>query len=195
MLIVILLAACAPPPPVTPLAAAARRGDLPEIDRLIAAGADVNEPSGHHDWPPLIHAIHNGQRLAVSRLLERGAALDGQVGQRALFMASGYGDAETVASLLSRGVAMPDSVPAAGELIAVAIGGAWDIDYTWSGCDRHTAVVKLLVARDSDLRVVGILSPTSLARARSTLKYRVARWYAQHNGCDELVRIVGRGEG
>jgi hypothetical protein len=49
--------------------------------------------------------------------------------------------------------------------------------------------------RDSDLRVVGILSPTSLARAKSTFKYRVARWYAQRKGCDELLRVVGRGEG
>ena len=90
---------------------------------------------------------------------------------------------------------MPDSVTAAGELIAAAIGGAWDIDYEWSGCDRHTAVAKLLVARDSDLRVVGILSPTSFARAKSTFQYRVARWQARRKGCDELLRIVGKGEG
>jgi hypothetical protein len=97
--------------------------------------------------------------------------------------------------LLSRGVPLPQSVTAAGELIAAAIGGAWDIDYQWSGCDRHTAVAKLLVAQDSDLRVVGILSPTSVARAKSTFKYRIARWYAQRKGCDELLQTVGRGEG
>jgi hypothetical protein len=46
-------------------------------------------------------------------------------------------------------------------------------------------------ARDSDLRVVRELSPTSVARARSTFENRVARWYARRKGCDELLRIVG----
>jgi ankyrin repeat protein len=195
LVVVLLNGACAQAPPLTPLAAAARTGDLAAIDQLAAAGVDLNEPSGSNNWPPVIHAIHKGQRPALARLVERGASLAGATGPKALFMASGYGDAETVSLLLSRGVPMPDSVPAAAELIAVAIGGAWDIDYQWSGCDRHTAVARLLVARDADLRVVGILSPTSFARARSTLQYRVARWYAQRKGCDELLRIVGRGEG
>lgn len=194
-LVMLMPAACGRGSPATPLANAVRAGDLAAIDGLVSAGADVNEPSGVNDWPPVIHAIHKGQRSAMRKLLERGASLDGHVGQTALLMASGYGDAETLAVLLTRGVAMPDSIPAAGELIAAAIGGAWDIDYSWSGCDRHTAVARLLVSRDSDLRVVGILSPTSLARAKSTFKYRVARWYAQRKGCDELLRVVGRGEG
>jgi ankyrin repeat protein len=192
---VLLLAACVPSVPVTPLANAARGGELDAIDRLIAAGADVNEPSGVNGWPPVVHAIHRRQRDAAVRLLERGASLDGRIGRDALFMASGYGDAETVAVLLSRGVPLPQDAPSMASLIAAAIGGAWDIDYRWSGCDRHAAVARLLVAKDPDLKVVGILSPTSVARTRSTFVYRVARWYACHKGCDELLRIVGRGEG
>ena len=192
---VLLLGGCHQGSPMNPLAVAARNGDLAEIDRLVAAGSNVNEPSGRNDWPPVIHAVHKGKRLALARLLARGASLEGDVGRKALFMASGYGDAETVALLLSRGAPMPDSVTAAGELIAIAIGGAWDIDYEWSGCDRHTAVAKLLVARDSDLRVVGILSPSSFARAKATFQYRVARWQARRKGCHELLRIVGKGEG
>jgi hypothetical protein len=195
VLAALTLVACGGEVPFTPLATAARTGDLAAIDRLIDAGTDVNQPSGSHRWPPIIHAIHTGQRQALARLLQRGASVEGQAGQSALLMASGYGDAEAVAMLFARGVAMPDSVPAAGELIAAAIGGAWDIDHQWSGCERHTSVAKLLVARDSDLRVVGILSPTSFARAKSTFKYRVARWSAQRRGCDELLRVVGRGEG
>jgi ankyrin repeat protein len=191
LLVVLLLGACTQAPPLTPLAAAARTGDLAAIDRLAAAGVDLNAPSGSNHWPPVMHAIHKGQRPALARLLERGASLVGTTGPKALFMASGYGDAETVSLLLSRGVPMPDSVPAAAELIAVAIGGAWDIDYQWSGCERHTAVARLLVARDPDLRVVSELSPTSVARVRSTFENRVARWYARRKGCDELLRIVG----
>jgi hypothetical protein len=194
-LAVLMLTACAAGRPLTPLATAARDGDITAVDRLVAGGADVNQPSGVNDWPPLVHAVHKGKRQAVVRLLERGASIEGSVGRQALFMASGYGDAETVAILLSHGVQLPPDAPSLATLIAVTIGGAWDIDYQWSGCDRHTAVAKLLVAKDPDVRVVGILSPTSVARARSTFEYRVARWYAQHKGCDELLRVVGRGEG
>ena len=193
-LAVVMLAACVPSVPLTPLATAARSGDLEAVDRLLAAGADINEPSGVNGWPPVVHAIHTRQRQVLVRLLERGASLEANAGRDALFMASGSGDAETVAILLSRGVPLPQDAPSMASLIAVAIGGAWDIDYSWS-CDRHTAVAKLLVAKDADVKVVGILSPTSVARARSTLEYRVARWYAQHKGCDELLRVVGRGEG
>ena len=190
-LAVLMLVACGPGQPVTPLATAARSGDLSAIDTLVAAGADINEPSGVNGWPPLIHAIHKGQRQALVRLLERGASVEGRVGRTALFMASGYGDAETVSLLLSHGVPVPDDAPSAASLRAVTVGGAWDIDYQWSGCDRHAAVARLLVARDPDLRVVGELSPTSVARARSTFENRVAHWYAHHKGCDELLRIVG----
>src|SRR5688572_4006073 len=87
LVVILLFGACAQGAPPTPLAAAARRGDLADIDRLIATGADVNEPSGRNNWPPLIHAIHKGRRQAVMRLLEHGASLDGNVGRTALFMA------------------------------------------------------------------------------------------------------------
>src|SRR6476659_1285018 len=90
--------------PLTPLAKAARTGDIGEIDRLIAAGADVNAGSGVNAWPPLMHAVHKGQVRAVARLLERGASVDGDVGREALVMASGDRDAKSVALLLRRGV-------------------------------------------------------------------------------------------
>ena len=63
--------------PLTPLAAAARAGDLQEIDRLVAAGADVNARSGVNNWPPLLHAIHkDGPRpsRACSRTAHRSKA-------------------------------------------------------------------------------------------------------------------------
>jgi ankyrin repeat protein len=189
-LAVMIFAACGSGAPLTGLATAARAGDLATIDRLVAAGADINEPSGSNGWPPVIHAIHKGQRQALARLLDRGASVAGRTGRQALFMASGYGDADSVALLLGHGAPLPEDAPSAASLIAVAVGGAWDIDYQWSGCDRHAAVAKLLVARDPDFRVVGELSPTSVARARSTFEYRVARWYAEHKGCTELLRVV-----
>ena len=66
--------------PLTPLAAAARAGDLREIDRLVAAGADVNAGSGVNNWPPLLHAMHKDQMAAVARLIAHGASIEGQSG-------------------------------------------------------------------------------------------------------------------
>jgi hypothetical protein len=188
---VIIVAACghdgAPP---TALADAARRGDLAEIDGLVAAGADVDQPSGRADWPPLIHAIHKGRTAAVSRLLAHGASVAGDRGRRALLMASGYGDVETVRLLLARGVQLPQTAEEGASLMAAAVGGAWDIDYEWTGCERHTQVVRLLLAADSDLQVVRELSPRSIARARATFQNRVAEMYARRKGCDQMLRLL-----
>jgi hypothetical protein len=52
------VSACEERLPMTALAGAARRGDIVEIDRLIAAGADVDEDANLKGWPPFIHAIH-----------------------------------------------------------------------------------------------------------------------------------------
>ena len=82
--------------PLTPLAAAARAGDLEEIDRLVAAGADVNAGSGISNWPPLLHAIHRDQIAAVARLLARGASVEGQSGVDAVRMAEREGHPELV---------------------------------------------------------------------------------------------------
>jgi hypothetical protein len=184
------LTACVERPPGTPLGNAAREGDLEAIERLLAAGADINEPSYLADWPPVIHAIHKRQRDALVRLLERGASLEGSIGEKALFMASGYGEPDILDVLLTRGVPLPSDPPTAASLVAAAVGGAWDFDYEWSGCDRHTAVARLLVARDPDLRSAGSLSPTSVAGAKSTLEHRFARLYARFKDCDELLRVV-----
>ena len=72
--------------PLTPLAAAARTGDVQAIDRLIAAGADINAGSGVNNWPPLMHAIHKGQPGAIARLIGAGASVEGRLGRQALLM-------------------------------------------------------------------------------------------------------------
>jgi hypothetical protein len=79
VLSVLWAGACGYGVPVSPLAAAARAGDVAEIDRLLDAGADVNAGSGVNDWPPIVHAIHKKQLVALGHLLDRGARLDEQV--------------------------------------------------------------------------------------------------------------------
>jgi hypothetical protein len=96
----LLAAACGPTVPVSPLAAAARSGDLAGIDRLLEAGADINQGSGVNDWPPIIHAIHTHQLAALEHLLDRGAALDDGLRARALNVAKGSGDEAAVQPIL-----------------------------------------------------------------------------------------------
>jgi len=85
---------------VSPLAAAARTGNLDTIDRLLAAGADINAGSGVNEWPPVIHAIHKGQLAALERLLARGATIDPALRARALNVARGSGDLLAVRAIL-----------------------------------------------------------------------------------------------
>ena len=85
--LVFLVSGCGPPVAVSPLAAAARAGNVTEIDRLVATGADIDAGSGVNNWPPVIHAVHKGQVEALEHLLERGAALGGETGRIALEMA------------------------------------------------------------------------------------------------------------
>jgi len=165
--------------PLTPLAAAARTGDVQAIDRLIAAGADINAGSGVNNWPPLMHAIHKGQPGAIARLIGAGASVEGRLGRQALLMASGYGDATTVSLLLARGVDPRDDGEAGTHVMAAAVGGSWDIDYHWSGCDGHAAVVRSLLARDAGLRLGS--APDAIA----------ARVYAKRKGCTALLQLVG----
>jgi len=165
--------------PLTPLASAARTGDIQAIDRLIAEGADINAGSGVNHWPPLMHAIHKTQPAAIARLIEAGASVDGRIGRQALLMASGYGDAHTVSLLLDRGVDPRDDGEAGAHVMAAAVGGSWDIDYRWSGCERHTAVVRSLLARDAGLRLGS--APDGIA----------ARLYAKNKGCGTLLQLVG----
>lgn len=86
---------------VSPLAAASRAGDVAEIDRLLAAGADINAGSGVNGWPPVIHAIHKHQLAALSHLLVRGAAVDAPLRSRALNVARGSGDEDAVRAILN----------------------------------------------------------------------------------------------
>ena len=86
---------------VSPLAAASRTGDLAEIDRLLAAGADINAGSGVNDWPPVVHAIHKHQLVALEHLLDRGAVLSASLRSRALSVARASGDEDAVLTILN----------------------------------------------------------------------------------------------
>lgn len=69
-----LLAVCALAACLTPLHEAADRGDVAEIKRLVAAGADPNVINeGADRWTPMNSAIYRGRVEAAKALLEVGA--------------------------------------------------------------------------------------------------------------------------
>jgi hypothetical protein len=161
--------------PLTPLAEAARAGDVDEIDRLAAGGADLDEPSGAREWPPLLHAIHAAHAGAAARLIEHGAAIEGRIGQQALTIAASHGFVDSVLLLLRRGVRPSKRGTTPVQLMSGAVAGAYDRDYEWSGCERHTTVVRALIGYDADLK-------------RATP--HTARRFAARQGCDELVALL-----
>ena len=80
---------------------AVQAGDINRVERLLAAGADVNGRDGT-SWTGLMHAATRGYTLVVELLLRAGAdsgirAVDGAT---ALFMASARGHLEIVTMLL-----------------------------------------------------------------------------------------------
>lgn len=82
---------------------AAKKGDLPEVRRLIAERVNIN-CTDDEDRTPLMHATVGGFVLIVSELLDAGANVDMQneYGSTALMLASNKGFAPIVAALLAK---------------------------------------------------------------------------------------------
>jgi ankyrin repeat protein len=162
---------------VSPLAAAARRGDVAEIDRLIAAGADPHQGSGVNGWTPLLHALHKGRQAAALRLMRESRAPSAELDQ-ALFMAAGYAQTAMVQALLGAG-ADPHATFDGSSALANGVGGAFDIDYSFSGCGPHTETVRALLAAAPDLRLKGVTGGT-------------ARRAAEDRHCSAMLALLDR---
>lgn len=158
----------------TALVWAARFGQVVSMEALIAAGADVDLACGSNGWTPVMHAIHNHHAAAAVELLGAGAIVDGRAGRRALTMAAGYGNVELTRALLEAGVEPHD------QMLTDAVGGRWDIDYRFSGCEPHTETVRALIESSPGLRV-----PDDLLG-------RMAVRYARKQGCDEMLELISQ---
>ena len=82
----------------TALSIAAYTGNLPQVKRLVEAGAEVN----FYGWTPLAYAAYNGHLEIVDYLLKHGAEVNAktQNGSTALFFAARFGHLEVVKLLL-----------------------------------------------------------------------------------------------
>ena len=123
----------------TALHAAAWRGDVTEIRRLIAAGADVNSASDF-GTTPLHSAAVNNQLQAVKVLLEQGARVDAKdgLGRTPLFAALEVGAGRTVVEALLEGGAAADATDNLGKT---------PVEVAWT--DELRAVLKRRLARNS----------------------------------------------
>jgi hypothetical protein len=163
----------------TPLIEAARGGDIPQLERLLAAGANPNKTAGVNDWTPLMHAVHKGQEGSVRVLLQYGADVNGRTenGNTALIEAAGYGYAEIVAILLEAG-ATPDVRDRDGyTALNAAIGGVPDLDRLTVGhCQTET--VRVLLQHAPRLRLQHTFADDTALRV------------ARFAGCSDVVRLV-----
>lgn len=160
---------------ISPVAAAARAGDGDRIQRLAAAGADVNAPSGVNHWTPLQHAIHKNQAGAIEALLDAGAAVNAVGGNTTpLIMAAGYGQTDIVRILLKHGADPRLATRPGATALAAAVGGSRDSDdYTAGKCQTDT--VKALLEHDPALLIPDDSEAVQTAR---------------QGGCADIVALV-----
>ena len=93
----------------TLLMLAAHAGNLPMVNVLLEAGADVNAHN-ERGWAPLINAAYNaeykrGFAEVVQALIDAGANIEASIGYgvRPLMLAAGYGETAVVEVLLKAG--------------------------------------------------------------------------------------------
>ena len=144
---------------------ASRRGDMPEVQRLITKGANVNAKTKY--GTALMIASKLGHREVVQVLLANGADVNAKDkgGGTALMTASARGHQEVVQVLLTKGA----EVNAKGE-------------YGWSALMAassfgHPEVVKLLLAQGAEVNAKDIMGLTAL-------------WLASLNGHQEVVAAL-----
>ena len=160
---------------MTPLASAARNGRTEAIDLLLAHGADAHRGCGVNNWTPLLHALHKNQVAAALRLLETCKAPSAELDD-ALFMAAGYAQTEAVAELLKRGADPNKDFGDGANALSNAVAGAFDIDYSYRGCDAHTETAKALMASPG-----GTLKGTAGVSARRS---------AERRGCAAMLAML-----
>jgi ankyrin repeat protein len=87
------------------LCGAAYRGDVAEMERQIAAGADANAFEGTGDWTPLQMAAANGHVAAITALVKAGARVDSadSCGTTPLMWAAYSGHTAATIELLAAG--------------------------------------------------------------------------------------------
>ena len=163
---------------ITPLASAARGGRVDAIELLLSRGADAHRGSGVNGWTPLLHALHKNQIATAKRLMATCTAPSAEL-DAALYMASGYAQAEAVEALLARGADPHKEIGGGANALSNAVAGAFDVGDSYRGCPDRTVVVRDLLERAPDLKLSGSAGDA-------------ARRAAERRGCTEMLALLDR---
>jgi hypothetical protein len=98
--------------------------------------------------------------------------VESDAGQRELLLAAGAGKVASVRRLLAQGV-RPEP-----ETLAAAVTGPFEPIYSWSGCNRHEEVTRLLLDANPRLRLGNDHRGNLLKKA------------ARLRGCRDVYRLV-----
>jgi ankyrin repeat protein len=205
MTLTLLLALSCSFTPSSDLGKAVAAGNLPEVQRLLAAGANPNPPVSGREPSPLAWAARMGRTDIMEALLTAGAdpalgsGVNGwtplvhavhktQQGAVELLLARTHPDAASLGAALTMaaGYGTPKIVEAllaggarpTAETLTGAVGGVWDIDASWNGCGPHTESVRALLAASPELRLPDDGSG------------RAALRFAEKKGCTEMVSLL-----
>jgi hypothetical protein len=113
-----------------------------------------------------------GLLSSESAMLKVLTPVESDARQRELLLAAGAGKVASVRSLLAQGI-RPEP-----ETLAAAATGAFEPVYSWSGCDRHATVTRLLLDANPKLRLGN--------DRRGDLLRKVARL----RGCRDVYRLI-----
>lgn len=162
-------------------------GDVEDVARLLAEGADVEELD-KYGFTPLRGAAMSGQTEFVKMLLAAGAKVDARSerGRTALLYAASQGRADVARLLLEAGA--DPTVRDADGLTALALAAR-------SG---QGEIVSLLEAHDAEDASVAV-TKDDLAAIRRWWRHQAELWWAESTRseavCDYCNRYVAHGDG
>ena len=174
------------PDGTTPLHWAVYRNDLPQVERLIAAGADVNARNDYQSTP-LSEAAVIGNVKVLRKLLGAGADVESRNadGQTALMILARSSNVDAAKLLLARGAAVNARETWRGQTALM-----------WAAAEAQPAMVKLLVSHGAEVNGRSTINewerqvtaePRMQARPSGGFTPLL---YAARRGCAECAKVL-----
>jgi ankyrin repeat protein len=156
---------------------ACMRGDLNNVEALLAKGADINAKGRFGDIP-LVAASQAGRREIVEMLLAKGAEVNApsQRGRTALMAASGMGKRDIVKILLAKGAEVNARDQSGGTALMSA-----------SGCGHHE-ILEILLAKGAEVNAKDNIRGDTALMAACRRGHRQAVQVLLDHGADINIR-------
>ena len=140
------------------LVTAAKKGDLKQVEALIAEGCAINSINDSDGWSPLMGASLNGHIKIVEKLLAANAEPNTAAsdGSTALMLAAKRGHVDVAERLLANVTIAVNSTDARGRTALMYASHKGDIGSSFFSelGDRHAVVRRLLAAPDIEINIV-----------------------------------------